>query len=338
MHRKFFKRKFFILSVLVCICMTIMQSAGAENLKAEELKDGTYTVNIALWHQFMDKPSMGNKGIIPEAELEVKDGKATMFIETQIIQVTGITASVVSFFNFNEEKQDFTKAEAHAYNFEIDGQKRPKIFLFPIKPGSEYYRCMVDPKVEVMGDKPIEARLKVDWSSLKLVEKSLKQEIIDENAESDILAKLELQKQEQEALANSDGTVKEKHEILPVVPVESGASMSEIGTGIIGRPGPSLSAMPVIDPDGGVAGEVGDIDPVDFSRTTESADDESSVAASSAKKAAAEERRGIILGILLFIVALIAASIAVIIVFLRKIIKEKNRAAYLDIFEGELEI
>lgn len=240
MHRKFFKRKFFILSVLVCICMTIMQSAGAENLKAEELKDGTYTVNIALWHQFMDKPSMGNKGIIPEAELEVKDGKATMFIETQIIQVTGITASVVSFFNFNEEKQDFTKAEAHAYNFEIDGQKRPKIFLFPIKPGSEYYRCMVDPKVEVMGDKPIEARLKVDWSSLKLVEKSLKQEIIDENAESDILAKLELQKQEQEALANSDGTVKEKHEILPVVPVESGASMSEIGTGIIGRPGPSL--------------------------------------------------------------------------------------------------
>lgn len=338
MRRKFFKQKF-SLFMLICFCMIFMQKVGADSCAAEELKDGIYTVNIALWHQFMDKPSMGNKGIISEAEIEVKDGKATMFIETQIIQVTGITASVVSFFNYDEGKQDFTKAEARAYNFEIDGQKRPKIFLFPIKPGSEYYKCMVDPKVEVMGDKPIEARLKVDWSSLKPAGESLKQKIIDKNAESDILAKVELQKQEQEALANSGGTPKEKHEILPVVPVEATVNTGGYGMGAIGRSGPPLSAMPVIGPEDGIAMDGGDIDSIDFSNATDfTGDADSEISDSFVKGSSMEERKGIILGILFFILVLIAASVTVITIFLRKIIKEKNRTAYLDMFEGELEI
>ncbi len=329
LKKKFLKLKIAIPAAL-CALVIFAQSAWAGNADPIELKDGIYTVNIALWHQFMDKPSMGNKGIIPEAEVEVKDGKATMFMETRIIEVTGITASLVSFYNFDEEKQDFSKAEARAYNFEIDGQKRPRIFIFPINPGKEFYRCMVDPKVEVMGDKPIEARIKVDWSSIKPIEKSLKQEIIEKNADSDILAKVELQKQADAGVSAND-TQGKKHELLPVVSTDTEVRAEGF------RPGPLLTAMPVTDviaPGGTLDGA--EIVPVEFDTAGEIG--EASKNPESGKDLETRESKGIILGILFFILALIAASIAVIAVFMRKISGEMKRSSYLDAFEGELKI
>lgn len=320
--------------VMFLCCVTLPYSYGEEQGQVgNPPEDGIYTVNVALWHQVMDKPSMGNKGIVPEAEIQVKDGRITMFLETQIIQVTGITASLVAFFYFDAEKQDFSKSEARAYSFEIDGQKRPRIFIFPIDYGQEFYRCMVDPRVEVMGDKPIEARIKVDWSSLKNIEKSLKQELIDETAESDIEAKVELKKQEEAVAVEPDGGAasvsKEKHQLMEVRPIE----------GALPKPDVSMAVSMNMNPQEVQPVEMGE---VDFTKTVDygTASKEEVAAAYSGgfDMPKPEERKGVIFGVLFLLTSMVVISISVIAIYIKRIERENRRAAELDIFEGDLQI
>lgn len=313
------------ITALLIICILSLQfgySYAEDTVEVQTVPpDGVYNVNIALWHQVMDKPSMGNKGLMPEAEIQIKDGKLTMFMETQIIQVTGITASLVSFFYFDESKQDFVKAEARAYNFEIDGQKRPQIFIFPITYGQEYYRCMVDPKVEVMGDKPIEARLKVDWNSLKKIDKSVKQDIIDKTAQSDIEAKIELKKQEIEAAQTTTNAPKQKHLLMEVKPIQN-------------------MSMPV-NPIGEIKSQ--NIADVDFTQTVDyendqATDEDERSGEINFKSVEPKERPGIIFGVLSFLILALFLSIFSIVIYIKKIVREYKRAGELDIFEGELHI
>ena len=327
MHKKstYYKVKVFALAMILLFTLFSNSYADENTSDAAMPQDGIYTVNVALWHQVMDKPSMGNKGLVPQAEVQIKDGKATMFLETQIIQVTGITASLVSFFYFDDEKQEFTKAEARVYTHEIDGQKRPRIFIFPINYGQEFSRCKVDPKVEVMGDKPIEARLKVDWESLTKIDKSVKQEIIDQTAQSDIETKVELK--QQETAAENAETVsdvpKQKHQLMQVKPV--GTSDMNVS---------NVSADENLNQEA--------IPEADFTKTvnygSEKEDGQEETQGTIANTVEPRERKGIIFGVAFFIIILLAISISVIAVYSRKIRRENRRAAELDIFEGDLQI
>ncbi len=330
MYRKNAKlkiRMWFLVTVLLGIAFSYSY-ADEKPVDSNIPQDGIYTVNVALWHQVMDKPSMGNKGLVQQAEVQVKDGKLTMFLETRIIQVTGITASLVSFFYFDDKKQDFTKAEARAYTFEIDGQKRPRIFIFPIKYGQEFSRVLVDPKVEVMGDKPIEARLKVDWSSFSKIEKSTKQEIIDKTAESDIEAKIQLKKLEETmALGSNTDSSKEKHKLMEIKPV--GNIVLPAAGGPISDVNEVQQISPIPEEDFTGTGDDGSIQNNETDKVSQS---------DKSKNLKPKERKSIIFGILFFIVAMVGISVSVMVTYLKKIGRENRRAAELDIFEGDLQI
>ena len=91
-----------------------------------------------------------------------------------------IKTSLAEIYYFDEGTGVYKKAEAGAYSIGVgeSGEKQPKVFKFPIKQGQKYYKVLVDPRVSVMGDDPIEARVKVDWSNMKAVGKSHKEELI----------------------------------------------------------------------------------------------------------------------------------------------------------------
>ncbi len=136
-----------------------------ENTSNEDNK--YYTVNVNLWHAYEDRESMGNKAMKGNANILLKDGKMTLYISSDKMTVSNITASLINLYYDDGEK--YNKADAFSYNMEIEGynRKRPEVFMIPLRNKDEYLNVMVDPKVEPMGDDPIKARLKIDFNSLK---------------------------------------------------------------------------------------------------------------------------------------------------------------------------
>lgn len=154
---------------------------------ATETTDGIYSVPVQLWHATSDKPSMGNKGLNPNGEVKVTEGKAYMLLETELMELGEIKTSLAEIYYFDEGTGVYKKAEAGAYSIGVgeSGEKQPKVFKFPIKQGQDYYKVLVDPRVSIMGDEPIEARVKVDWSNMKAVGKSHKEELIKNGPKKD---------------------------------------------------------------------------------------------------------------------------------------------------------
>ena len=64
-----------------------------------------------------------------------------------------------------------TKTETMKRQSLISSENSKWIFEFPLpNDNDKYYKCKVDPRVDVMGDDPVKARLKVDWDSLDEVD------------------------------------------------------------------------------------------------------------------------------------------------------------------------
>ena len=122
-------------------------------------KDGYYKVKVRLWHASMDKASLGESAILPTAYVMIEDGDVTMRLQTKKMSLQGITAHLHDFYIYNDgdyETTDLISTEDNKWIFE---------FELP-DDDSKYYKCQVDPQVEVMGSDPVKARLKVDWSSI----------------------------------------------------------------------------------------------------------------------------------------------------------------------------
>ncbi|WP_167627203.1 NEAT domain-containing protein [Aedoeadaptatus pacaensis] len=134
-----------------------------------DLKDGLYAIDVSLWHETEDKPSMGNGALDHKAELFVKDGKATLFLGTKALSVSNIQASLCRVFY--ETDEGFSAAVPHCYDLKVEGEElpRPRIFALPLKEKTDMMKVKVDPKVAPMGDEPLNARLKLDFKSLKTI-------------------------------------------------------------------------------------------------------------------------------------------------------------------------
>ncbi|MEY8354280.1 NEAT domain-containing protein [Lachnospiraceae bacterium 54-53] len=125
--------------------------------------DGYYKVNVRLWHASMNKASMGDNAVVNKAYVHIEDGNVTMRLVTRKMTVSGITAHLHDFWIYDGgdyETADLVSTENNKWIFEFDLPNDT----------SQYYKCKVDPQVDVMGDDPVKARLKVTWSSLKEVD------------------------------------------------------------------------------------------------------------------------------------------------------------------------
>ena len=69
-------------------------------------KDGTYSVDVALWNATSDKESMAASAIDSKANIIVKDGKATMYLSTKEMSFGSIKASLQEFY-IGSEQEDY---------------------------------------------------------------------------------------------------------------------------------------------------------------------------------------------------------------------------------------
>lgn len=135
-----------------------------------DVEDGLYSLDVALWHETEDKPSMGNGALDPKAELLVKDGKGTLFLGTKALKVSNIQASLSRVFY--ETDDGFSAARSLCYDLQPEKEPlpRPSIFAMPLDVKKDTIRLKVDPKVAPMGDEPLNARLKLDFQSVKKIQ------------------------------------------------------------------------------------------------------------------------------------------------------------------------
>ncbi len=137
------------------------------------LADGTYKVPVKLWHETKDQASMAASSVLPEAMITVSGKDIKMNIYTQPMTMGTITASLQT-LKVENETGGYTDADIVGRSSSGD----PNEFSFTLPHAKEYINVLVNPKVAIMGNTDIGARLKVDYSSIAKVE----------NAESDINA------------------------------------------------------------------------------------------------------------------------------------------------------
>lgn len=147
------------------LIMTGMTALAASAATAAPLDDGDYTVNVQLWHASKDQASMAASCVKETADVTVKNGKATMTVHTQPMSMAGITASMQTM----SVKQSNGKMKA-ATVVEKSSDGNPTAFRFEVPSYDEYITVEVNPMIDLMGNQPMDARLKVDWSSAKPVE------------------------------------------------------------------------------------------------------------------------------------------------------------------------
>lgn len=147
------------------LVMTGMTALAASANAAAPLKDGNYTVNVQLWHASKDQASMAASCVKDTADVSVKNGKATMTVHTQPMSMAGITASMQT---MSVKQSNGTMKAATVVEKSSDGD--PTAFRFDVPSYDEYIPVEVNPMIDIMGNKPMDARLKVDWSSAKTAE------------------------------------------------------------------------------------------------------------------------------------------------------------------------
>lgn len=154
-----------LLGVLVFLCFFLPQSVLAEPLLLDE---GSYEVEVSLWHAHEDKLSMGSDGIDKRAELLVTEGEARLYLSMKPITAFSLTSSVERFFILDKNKASYVSASPKAFDLALSAEvkKRPSLMLVPLSEKTDFYSVLVDPGISLMGDDPIKARLHINWESL----------------------------------------------------------------------------------------------------------------------------------------------------------------------------
>lgn len=132
---------------------------SAENTAAGS---GKYQVRVDLWHAQQDKASMGNDSLNHTALIEVAEGAMVMSVSVHPMQVGTVTASLES-LQVRQPGGRYQYAEVISRG--LAGGK-PSAFRFQLPGTDTYIPVKIDPKVEVMGNEPIDARLRISWDTL----------------------------------------------------------------------------------------------------------------------------------------------------------------------------
>lgn len=131
-------------------------------LDKNNLQDGKYEARADLWHATQDKASMGNGSLNHTALIQASGGKLYMSVSVHPMQVGTITASLMS-LQIKQANGSYAYANVIANN--IAGGK-PSAFQFALPSTDTFIPVKVDPQVSVMGDEPVDARLRISWDTL----------------------------------------------------------------------------------------------------------------------------------------------------------------------------
>lgn len=135
-----------------------------EAIDVDNLKDGVYEIPVALWHAAQDKASMAAASFVGTARIVVKNGAMTVYVYTKPMTFGAITASLQE---MKVEQADGTWVSAAVETKSSD--ENPTCFSFDLDKLSQYINAKVNPYVEMMGNQDLDARLKFDLASIKLV-------------------------------------------------------------------------------------------------------------------------------------------------------------------------
>ncbi len=150
------------------------ENSDTGTLDINNLKDGIYEVPVWLWHATNDQASMAASSVNNTARIVVENGVKTMYIYTQPMTMGNITASLqeLKIYDLNGNY-----SEATVQSKDSDGN--PNCFSFTLPHTQEYIQVKVNPHVEMMGNQDIDARIRVDYSSIQQISSSTKDTTIN---------------------------------------------------------------------------------------------------------------------------------------------------------------
>lgn len=143
--------------------------------------DGTYNVDVALWNATQDQASMANGALETQATVVVKDGVATMYIGAKEMSMGSIKAWLEEFY-IGSINEDYKANPATAFASNSDGKVTVWSFVLPSE--EELFDVVVNPKVAMMNNADIAARIKVDYETLVKVSDSTNGPVIEDNTDS----------------------------------------------------------------------------------------------------------------------------------------------------------
>lgn len=147
---------------------TPVPSENVSVLDKDNLANGTYSLNVSLWKEAVDELSMGNPALQSMALLTVKDGTMRLQIGTRLMTLGTVTAGLHS-FQVQQKDGSYLYADIDASENILDGEAIPSLFSFILPDTSDYLAVKIDPRVAIMNNQVMDARLKLDWSTLSKV-------------------------------------------------------------------------------------------------------------------------------------------------------------------------
>lgn len=127
-------------------------------------KDGTYRVNVALWHETNDEVSFANSALVKEAKIIVKDGKATMYIDTQKMKNE---ASYLQKLYLGTLQDDYRSSSVNIVSY--DKENHPVTWALALPHENEFINVVFNTDEATTGNNDMSARIKVDYSTLTYV-------------------------------------------------------------------------------------------------------------------------------------------------------------------------
>lgn len=127
------------------------------------IQDGYYQVDVSLLKAgSISSLSMANEAVLPKAQLKVSGGIGTLYISTKPMIVGNIVASLQT-LKYKDATDSYQEAEITSSS--LDGS--PTGFKFELPHFESFVEVLVNPQVAIMGNSDIEARIKIDYSSLQ---------------------------------------------------------------------------------------------------------------------------------------------------------------------------
>ena len=155
-----------VISVIMALAMVLSIMSISAFAKAPT-KDGKYNVSFHLWNAEKNEASMGDGFFKHTARLNVKNGKTTMtvYANTKAINQMFKGKKFVLDMRVSNGKGGWTKATATGKS--KNGSTTALSFRLPNK--KKYVACQVNPHVPQMGNTYVDARLKIDYGTVKAV-------------------------------------------------------------------------------------------------------------------------------------------------------------------------
>lgn len=142
----------------------VEQKPANTPLDKDHLQDGIYEVAVSLWHATNNQASMAAESLRGTARIVVKNGVATMYIYTKEMTFGNITASLQEL-----KVADLQGSYSNATVQSKDASGNPTSFSFTLPHTQEFIMVKVNPHVEMMGNQDLDARIRVDYATLKQV-------------------------------------------------------------------------------------------------------------------------------------------------------------------------